>query len=169
MSVPLKTNSSGFKTSTNEGFTLVELLITVMILAIFIGVSITRSDLRTNRFTRQAAIDQITTDIDLIQSMAFARRDTITIVFSTNNNSYSFYTGPDADRTLMTKIPGSDNGVISFSNSILSTIDITNASFNNSSELQFLPSGTVKTGGNILIDNSVTITIADLTGRWSVN
>ena len=152
-----------------SGFTLIELLITMAILVIFIGIVATRSDLRTNRFIRQLAIDQITTDIDLVRSIAFARKDTLTIVFSANNNSYTFYTGPDTNREIMTDIPGSSNGIVSFSNSTLSNIDITNANFNNSTELQFLPQGTVKSGGTILIDNSVTITVADHTGRWSVN
>ena len=152
-----------------SGFTLVELLITVMILIIFIVISITRSDLNTNRFIRQISIDRITADIDLVRSMAFARHDTLTIVFSANNNSYTFYTGPDTDRSVMTGLPGIDNGIVSFANSMLATIDITSANFNNSSELQFLPQGTVKSGGTILIDNSVTITVSNLTGQWSVN
>ena len=152
-----------------SGFTLVELLITVMILIIFIGVSITKSELRTNRFIRQIAIDRITADIDLVRSMAFASHDTLTMVFSADNNSYTFYTGPDTDRSVMTGLPGIDNGIVSFANSMLATIDITSANFNNSSELQFLPQGTVKSGGTILIDNSVTITVSNLTGQWSVN
>ena len=163
-----------FKNSQNNldqqsGFTLIELLISVMILAIFIGVSVTRTELKTNRFTRQIAIDRITADIDLIRSMAFARNDTLTIVFSINNNSYSFYSGPDSERFIMEEIPDSDNGTVTFSNSVLSNINISSVNFNNSSELQFLPSGTVKSGGTVLIDNSVTINIADLTGQWSVN
>jgi prepilin-type N-terminal cleavage/methylation domain-containing protein len=152
-----------------SGFTLIELLITITILAIFVAVSVTQSDLRTNRFTRQIAIDRITADIDLVRSMAFARHDTLTMVFSANNNSYSIFTGPDTDRSVMVEVPGSDNGIVSFSSGMLATIDITSATFNSSSELQFLPLGNVKSGGTILIDNSVTITVADHTGRWSVN
>ena len=91
------------------------------------------------------------------------------LVFSANNNSYTFYNGPDTNRKIVSDITGSNNGTVSFTNSALSNIDITNASFNNSAELQFLPQGTVKSGGSILIDNSVTITVANLTGRWSVN
>ena len=152
-----------------SGFTLIELLITMAILVIFISIVATRSDLRTNRFIRQLAIDQITTDIDLIRSIAFARNDTLTIVFSANNNSYTFYTGPDSNREIMTEVPGSNNGIVSFTTSMLAAIDITSATFNNSTELQFLPGGSVKSGGTILIDDSVTITVANLTGRWSVN
>ena len=168
MSIPNKTKSFLISLKVS-GFTLIELLITIGILVIFIGIVATRSDLRTNRFIRQLAIDQITTDIDLVRSKAFARHDTLTIVFSANNNSYTFYIGPDTNREIMTDIPGSNNGIVSFSNSTLSNIDITNANFNNSTELQFLPQGTVKSGGTILIDDSVTITVANLTGRWSVN
>ena len=58
---------------------------------------------------------------------------------------------------------------VCFTPSVALAVDITNANFNNSTELQFLPQGTVTSGGTILIDNSVTITVANLTGRWSVN
>ena len=90
------------------------------------------------------------------------------MVFSLLSDSYTIYTGPNGDRSILTNFPNSTNGVVSFRNSNFSEVDIISANFGGSSELQFLPLGDLKTGGSISI-NSNTITIKDLTGKWIVN
>ena len=153
----------------NKGFTFIELLITIVILGIFGAVALTRIQNSMDPIKVQVAIDQISTDIDLIRTMAFARHETLTMVFDVENDSYTVYTGPDGDRSAVTDFPNSTNGIIAFQNARFSGVDITAASFNNSQpEIQFLPLGDVKSGGTITI-NTRTITLQDLTGKLSVN
>ena len=153
----------------DKGFTLIELIITMCIIAIFTAIAMTKSEIGTDNFNSQIALDQITSDIDLAQSIAFAKNDTITIVFSAENDNYKLYTGPDANRSIISDFPGSNDGIVSFSSGRLASIDISSINFNNSNELQFLPLGNVKNGGSIQINSTTTITVSDVTGKWSIN
>ena len=169
MSFSLKTKIIRKFRMPTKGFTLIELIITMCIIAIFTAIAMTKSDIGTNNFNSQIALDQITSDIDLAQSIAFAKNDTITIVFSVENDNYKLYTGPDANRSIIDDFPGSNDGMVSFATGRLASIDISSINFNNSNELQFLPLGNVKNGGFIQINNTTTITVSDITGKWSIN
>ena len=150
------------------GFSLTELIIVIVLIGIFGAMAMTRTRSGLTTIQVQIAIDQITTDIDYSKSMAFARHDTITLVFSTTLEQYTIYNGPDGSRSAITDFPNSANGVISFDQSDFIEVDITSANFNGSSELQFLPLGDAKSGGSIVL-NSKTISVEPVTGRWSVN
>ncbi len=150
------------------GFTLVELTIIIVLISIFAAIAMTQVRSGLSEIQIQVAIDQITSDIDLAKSMAFARHDTITIVYAPAQERYSIYTGPDGSRTIISDFPYSESGVISFDNARFIDVDITDASFNGSQELQFLPLGEPKSGGSVTL-NSKTITIDNLTGRWSLD
>jgi prepilin-type N-terminal cleavage/methylation domain-containing protein len=150
------------------GFSLTELIIVIVLIGIFGAMAMTRTRSGLTTIQVQIAIDQITTDIDYSKSMAFARHDTITLVFSTTLEQYTIYNGPDGSRSAVTDFPNSANGVISFDQSDFIEVDITSANFNGSSELQFLPLGDAKSGGSIVL-NSKTISVAPVTGTWSVN
>mgnify|MGYP003324615144 CR=1 FL=1 len=97
--------------------------------------AMTKSDIGTNNFNSQIALDQITSDIDLAQSIAFAKNDTITIVFSVENDNYKLYTGPDANRSIIDDFPGSNDGMVSFATGRLASIDISSINFNNSNAI----------------------------------
>ena len=169
MSFSLRTKINKKNRMPDKGFTLIELIITMCIIAIFTAIAMTKSDIGTDNFNSQIALDQITSDIDLAQSIAFAKNDTITIVFSAENDNYKLYTGPDANRSIISDFPGSNNGIVSFASGRLASIDISFINFNNSNELQFLPLGNVKNGGSIQINSTTTITVSDVTGKWSIN
>lgn len=169
MSFNLKMQTNKKTKISSKGFTLIELVITICIIAIFTAIAMTKSDIGTDNFNSQIALDQITSDIDLAQSIAFAKNDTVTIVYSSQNDEYKIYKGADGNRSLLSDFPGSNNGTISFSIGRLASIDISSINFNNTSELQFLPLGDVKNGGTIQINNSTTITVSDITGKWSIN
>ena len=150
------------------GFSLTELIVMIVLIGIFGAMAMTRTNTGLTTIQVQIAIDQITTDIDYSKSMAFARHDTITLVFSTTLEQYTIYNGPDSSRSAITDFPNSTNGVISFDQSDFIEVNITSANFNGSSELQFLPLGDAKSGGSIVL-NSKTISVAPVTGTWSVN
>ena len=149
MSFSLRTKINKKNRMPDKGFTLIELIITMCIIAIFTAIAMTKSEIGTDNFNSQIALDQITSDIDLAQSIAFAKNDTITIVFSAENDNYKLYTGPDANRSIISDFPGSNDGIVSFASGRLARIDISSINFNNSNELQFLPLGNVKNGGSI--------------------
>ena len=150
------------------GFSLTELIVMIVLIGIFGVMAMTRTSTGMTTIQVQIAIDQITTDIDYSKSMAFAKHDTITLVFSTALEKYTVYNGPDGSRSAITDFPNSTNGVISFDQSDFIEVDITSANFNGTSELQFLPLGDPKSGGSIVL-NSKTISVAPVTGKWSVN
>ena len=153
---------------TAPGFSLTELIVMIVLIGIFAAMAMTRTSTGMTSIQVQIAIDQITSDIDYSKSMAFARHDTITLVFSTTLEQYTIYNGPDGSRSAITDFPNSTNGVISFDQSDFIEVDITSANFNGTSELQFLPLGDPKSGGSIVL-NSKTISVAPVTGKWSVN
>lgn len=150
------------------GFSLTELIIIIVLIGIFAAMAMTRTRAGMTTIQVQIAIDQITSDIDLAKSMAFAKHDTITLAFSTSQEQYTLYNGPDGARTAITDFPNSTNGVISFDTADFIEVDITSANFNGSTELQFLPLGDPKSGGTIVL-NSKTISVESVTGKWSLN
>ena len=152
----------------SSGFTLTELIVVIILIGIFGSIGLTRVNSQISNIRTQVAIDQLTADIDLLKSMAFARHDTLTMVFSTANDSYTVYTGPDGSRSAVTDFSNSVSGVVAFQNSSFANVDITAASFGGQPEIQFLPLGDLKSGGTITI-NTHTITFQDLTGKWSIN
>ena len=152
----------------SSGFTLTELIVVIILVGIFGSIGLTRVNSQISNIRIQVAIDQLTTDIDLLKSMAFARHDTLTMVFSTANDSYTVYTGPDGSRSAVTDFSNSVSGVVSFQNAFFASVDITAVSFGGQPEIQFLPLGDLKSGGTITI-NVHTITLQDLTGKWSIN
>jgi len=152
----------------SSGFTLTELIVVILLIGIFGSIGLTRVNSQISNIRTQVAIDQLTADIDLLKSMAFARHDTLTMVFSTANDSYTVYTGPDGSRSAVTDFSNSASGVVSFQNASFANVDITAVSFGGQPEIQFLPLGDLKSGGTITI-NTHTITLQDLTGKWSIN
>jgi Tfp pilus assembly protein FimT len=150
------------------GFSLTELIIIIILIGIFAAMAMTRTRSGMETIQMQIAIDQITSDIELAKSMAFAKHDTITLAFSTAQNQYTVYNGHDGSRSPINNFPNSNGGVISFDNSDFREVDISAADFGGSPELQFLPLGEPKSGGSVVL-NSKTISVEPVTGKWSVN
>ena len=150
------------------GFSMIELILIIVILGIFVTMAMTRTRSGLGTIREQIAIDQITSDIDLVKAMALGKHDTITIVFSTAQESYTIFNGPDDNRSVIGDYPNSENGVISLDNSNLKEVDLQGANFNGSSELQFLPLGEPKQGGSITL-NTKTISVEPVTGKWTIN
>ena len=151
--------------SNSSGFSMIELIIVVMLIGIFTAMALTRTDTGLTTIREQIAIDQITNDIDLARSMAFARNEAITIMFDINQESYGVYNGLG----IIKDFPNSNSdGIISLDNSYLRNLDIKEVSFGGSANLQFQPLGDPVSGGTIEL-NTKTITVESITGKWSVN
>ena len=151
--------------SSSKGFSLIELVIIIVLIGIFTTIALTRTNTGLTIIREQIAIDQITNDIDLARSMAFAKNEAITIKFDINQESYSVH----GESGIIVEFPNSSSdGIISLDNSYLRNLDIKAANFGNSSDLQFQPLGDPVSGGTIEL-NTKTITIESVTGRWSVN
>ena len=147
------------------GFSLIELIVVIVLIGIFTAMALTRTDTGLTTIREKIAIDQITNDIDLARSMAFARNETITMIFNEDQDSYGVYNGSG----IIKDFPNSDNeGIISLDNSYLRNVDIKNVSFGGSSSLQFQPLGDPLSGGTIEL-NTKLITVEAVTGKWSVN
>ena len=147
----------------SKGFSLIELVVIIVLIGIFTTMALTRTSTGMTTIREKIAIDQITNDIDLARSMAFARNETITIKFNIEEESYSVHD----DSGIITDFPNSENGIISLDNSNLRNLDIKEVNFGGSSDLQFLPLGDTVSGGTITL-NTKTITVTAVTGKWSV-
>ena len=151
--------------SNSSGFSMIELIIVVMLIGIFTAMALTRTYTGLATIREQIAIDQITNDIDLARSMAFARNEAIPIIFDKNQESYGVYNGLG----IIKDFPNSNSdGIISLDNSYLRNLDIKEVSFGGSANLQFQPLGDPVSGGTIEL-NTKTITVEPITGKWSVN
>ncbi len=149
----------------SSGFSLIELIVVIVLIGIFTTMALTRTDTGLTTIKEQIAIDQITNDIDLARSMAFARNEAIIIMFDKDQESYGVYDNSG----IITTFPNSDNnGIISLDNSYLRNVDIKNVNFSGLSSLQFQPLGDPISGGTIEL-NTKTITIEPITGKWNVN
>ena len=74
--IEIKKNIKSYSKITAGGFSLVELIIVITFLAIFASIGITRTKLGVDKIRTQVAIDQITSEIDILRSMAFSKHDT---------------------------------------------------------------------------------------------
>ena len=63
----------------SRGLSLIELIVIIVLIGIFTTMALTRTNTGMTTIREQIAIDQITNDIDLARSMAFARNEAITI------------------------------------------------------------------------------------------
>ena len=148
----------------SRGFSLIELIVIIVLIGIFTTMALTRTYTGMTTIREQIAIDQITNDIDLVRSMAFARNEAITIKFNIEQESYSVHNGSG----IITDFPNSDNGVVSLDNSYLRNLDIKTVNFGGATDLQFLPLGDPLTGGTIVL-NTKTITVESVTGKWNID
>ena len=157
----------------SKGFTLVELIIIIIFIGIFTATALTRTQLGLKTIQEKIALDQITNDIDLARSMAFAKHETITLVFTETNGifdkSYTLYEGTGVDRVPIIDFPNSVNGSISLDNSKMRGIEIESIVLDAGYELQFIPLGDCNLVSKGFIElNSKIIEIEPITGNWTI-
>ena len=148
-----------------EGFSLIELIIIMTILGIMITASTTRIKDITLNARINAAINQITTDIDQAKTISMGMRKQIKIVFDQNNETYTIY----ENGNLYNDFPGSNNGVVSLTNNNNnSDVDITSVSLDGSNTITFTKWGNCLQSGTVVLNNTRQIHIKNLTGHWEI-
>ena len=149
---------------TSKGFSLIELIIVMTILGIIIAASSARLRDITVNARISSAVNQITADIDQAKTMSMGKRKQIKIIFNQNNETYTIYKSGQ----VYTDYPGSDNGVVSLSDSNSSGVDITSINLDGSNVLTFTKWGNCMQSGTIILNNTREIHIKELTGYWEV-
>ena len=147
-----------------KGFSLIELIIVMTILGIIIAASSARLRDITVNARISSAVNQITTDIDQAKTMSMGKRKQIKIIFNQNNESYTIYKSGQ----VYTDYPGSDNGVVSLSDSNSSGVDITSINLDGSNVLTFTKWGNCMQSGTIILNDTREIHIKELTGYWEI-
>lgn len=153
----------------DKGFTLVEILIVVIILAIAAAIAIPRMG-SAGAMQMRAAADMIAADLEYAKSMATSRQANYTVIFNTSAESYQI---EDAGGVISHPVKVGSQFIINFSaDSRLDEVDITNVNFNSTSQVKFDRLGSPDNGGTITLQAggvSATITVEAVTGYISTS
>ena len=144
----------------NEGFSLIELIVIIMVLGIIVAVSSTRVKDVTGGVSISVAINQITSDLDLVKELSLANHKNMSIVFNDNTNSYTIKQGGN----IMLDYPGSENGNMNISDGNLSNVNIISSDLT----LNIDKWGNYLNGGIVTLNGTHNINISALTGNWEI-
>ncbi|MEE9166600.1 MAG: GspH/FimT family pseudopilin [Candidatus Neomarinimicrobiota bacterium] len=154
----------------DTGFTLIQLVILTVVIGILsvVAVPIITDTLGSTRI--YTAAQRIVSDIQEAQSFAKASHDSVWVVFDVVNDEYSLYRGEDnAVRDIQKHPVTGDDWIVSFQVALYRGVDITSASFGGSTELLFDSWGDATSGGTVVLNNSVTVQVTELTGRTTIS
>ena len=133
--------------SISRAFTLVELAVVVVILAVLAQLAIPRYARAIANYRADAAIRRIAADIALTQSRARALSSSQTITFSTTANTYQITGMPDPDHPAATyTVPLADK---------TTGASLSAVSFNNSPSLTFDGYGAPSSAGSITVTSGI--------------
>ena len=147
------------------GFTLIELMVIVAVLGILAAVASTRIKDISGSVRVSSAINQITSDIELVKEIALANHEQMSITYNHSLDNCTFR----KNGTLMTDYPGSNNGIIDLSEGIFSGVNITQVNLNGSNIVNIDKWGNVLNSGTITLNNNHTISVEKLTGFTEVS
>lgn len=146
--------------SISKGFSLIELIIMLIIIGFIAAIAVTRlSDISKN-VRLSSAMNQISSDIELVKEIALARHQSMSITYDLDLNIYTIR----KNNIVMNEYPGSNDGTISLSEGLFSGVNITNVNINGSNRIEFDKWGNALNGGSITLNEEHTIFIDKLTG-----
>ena len=152
----------------DKGFTLVEILIVVIILAIAAAIAIPRMG-SAGAMQMRAAADMIAADLEYAKSMATSRQADYTVIFNTSTESYQI---EDASGVINHPVKVGQFIVNFSADSRLDEVDITNVNFNSTSQVQFDRLGSPDNAGTVTLQAggaTATITVEAETGYISTS
>ena len=165
--------------NTNNGFTVMEILIVVVIIAIAAMIAVPMMTSAAGMQIKSAA-NMIAADLEYAKSMAISRQKIYAVVFDKDNDSYQIedpsYQVEDPDRIIDHPVKKGFKYVVSFRNdSRLSKVDIYDVDFVGTDEVSFdyLGSPIPSNGGIIMLKaktdgTSITINVEAVTGFISI-
>lgn len=158
-------NRMEYKSTTkNRGFSLVELIMVMVIMAILAAMIVPRFINVIESLRVRNAVEKIKDDIRYIRDYAVARHDTTWFVVDLSTNSYGIYSGPSSgDRTLIVDPSTNLQQIVDIS-ALYTDVVITSVNFGGNQEMFFDWWGTPGNGGDIVINNSITIKIEAKSG-----
>jgi prepilin-type N-terminal cleavage/methylation domain-containing protein len=145
------------------GFTLLEVLLVLAIVAIFAAVAAPRYGRASGRYRADLAARRVMADLRLAQSCAKAASSSRTVSFSTSTERYQLLNVPSPDG-----LSGDYTVVLSAEPF---NADLTSANFNGSSQVVFSGWGLPTNGGTVVVSTGSqqrTIVVDGATGRVSL-
>ena len=132
----------------------------LIIIGFIAAIAVTRlSDISIN-VRLSSAMNQISSDIELVKEIALARHQSMSITYDLDLNIYTIR----KNNIVMNEYPGSNDGIISLSEGLFSGVNITNVNINGSNRIEFDKWGNALNGGSITLNEEHTIFIDKLTG-----
>jgi len=148
----------------SNGFSLMEFIIVVSILGILSAIIVPRYMTAIENVRVRNAVEKIKDDIRYIRDYAVARHDTTWIVLNPSTNSYGIYSGPSSmNRTLLVDPLTHTQQIVDIEALYIDAF-LTQVNFGGSQEMYFDWWGTPSNGGEIIINNSLTIKIEPKSG-----
>jgi len=148
-----------------RGFTLIELIIVIVLLGLLALVASTRVQDTSLNVRISAAINQITSDLEQVKTLALAHHKNMSLTFNVSTEAYSIH----KNGTLMTDYPGSNSGIIDLSQGTFTGVNITSTNINGSNVINIDKWGNVLNNGTITLNDAHTIEFKKLTGHWEVS
>lgn len=151
--------------SKRKGFTLVELIITMVIIAIISVIAIPKmySHYVSNKISSAAKI--MLADIRYAQSKAMAEHDSTWVEFDESQNLYKLYSGATkATRTLDFNTFENSSFIRYLDQGDFKNVVITDLNIGDDNEIAFDWFGNTSNSGTIVLNNSTTITVEYSTG-----
>jgi type II secretion system protein H len=155
--------------STDSGFSLIEILIVVMIIAIAAAMAIPMMSSAGGIQVRSAA-NMVAADLEYAKSMAISRGRNFSVVFDKSEESYSV---EDQDGVISHPVKKGFDYVVDFrSDGRLDKVDIADVDFNSEEAVEFDYLGSPVNGGGIITlqadGTTVTIIVEAVTGFISI-
>lgn len=156
--------------STDSGFSLIEILIVVMIIAIAAAMAIPMMSSAGGIQVRSAA-NMVAADLEYAKSMAISRQKMYAVVFDKSTESYQIF--EDSNGVVYHPVKKGFKYIVNFSSDgRLSKVDITDVVFNSGEVVEFDYLGSPDNGGVITLQadgTTVTIIVEAVTGFISIS